>query len=61
LEELHGGVLLHMNAVIVRAFHLYQQMSSPVLRAEWDDIMDKIFFVKGWFDVKGVKSIVKHA
>ena len=53
LEELHGSIALKMSAIIVKAFNLYQQMSSPALRAEWDDIMDEICFTKDWLDDKG--------
>ena len=49
-----------MSAIIVKAFNLYQQMSSPVLRAKWDDIVDEICFTKDWLDDKGVKSTVER-
>ena len=48
-----------MSAIIVKAFNLYQQMSSPALRAEWDDIVDEICFTKDWIDDKKVKFTVK--
>ena len=60
LEELHGSIALKMSAIIVKAFNLYQQMSSPALRAEWDDIVDEICFTKDWLDDKGVKSTVER-
>jgi hypothetical protein len=59
LEELRGSLSLRMSAIIVKAFNLYQQMSSPMLRVEWDDIVDEIYFSTGWLDDTGVKSTVE--
>ena len=49
-----------MNAIIVKAFNLYQQMSSPALCVKWDDIVGEICFTKDWLDDKGVKSTVER-
>ena len=50
LEEFHGSIALKMNVIIVKAFNLYHQMSSPALRVEWDDIMDELCFTKDWLN-----------
>ena len=42
-----------MNAIIVKALKLYYQMSSPALRVKWDDIVEDIYFTKGWFNDQG--------
>ena len=49
-----------MNAIIVEAFNLYQQMLSPALRVKWDDIVNEICFTKDWLNDKGVKSTVER-
>ena len=60
MQELHGSITFKMSAIIVKAFNLYQQMSSPALHVEWDDIVDEICFTKDWLDDTGVKSTVKR-
>ena len=59
-EELHDSIALKMNAIIVKAFNLYQQMSSLALRVEWDNIVDEIYFTKDWLDDTGVKTTVER-
>eukprot|EP00957_Ditylum_brightwellii_P106985 8162732-Ditylum_brightwellii.AAC.1 len=39
LQDMRMALDKKMDALIVRAFNLYQQMLSPMLRAEWDDIV----------------------
>ena len=46
--ELRDGVLRKMNAIVSKAFNLYQQMCSTALRAEWDDIVAEHCFTMGW-------------
>ena len=58
MNDLHDSIALKMNAIIVKAFNLYQQMSSPALHAKWDDIVEDIYFTKGWLNDKGDKSTV---
>ena len=58
LNDLHDSIVLNMNAVIVKAFKLDQQMSSPTLRTKWDEIVKDIYFTKGWLNDKGDKSTV---
>jgi hypothetical protein len=60
LKETQDSIALKMNAIIVKAFNLYQQMSSPALRVEWDDIVDEICFTKDWLNDEGVKSPVER-
>eukprot|EP00957_Ditylum_brightwellii_P135224 10311467-Ditylum_brightwellii.AAC.1 len=45
-----------MDMLIVRAFNLYQQMLSPTLRTEWDDIVQKHCYTAGWLDENSVAS-----
>ena len=54
LNKLQGSILLKMNTLIVKAFNLCQQMSSPMLCIEWDNIVEKICFDKGLLNDKGV-------
>ena len=51
-----------MNGIIVKAFtfNLYQQLLSPALHVEWDDLVDELCFTKDWLDDKGVQSTAKH-
>ena len=60
LEELHCGVVLHMSTITVKVFNLYQQMLSPALFIEWNNIVDKLCFTKGWLADMGIKSSVKY-
>ena len=46
LEELHCSIALKMNVIIVKAFNLHQQILSPTIRVEWDDLVDEIYFTK---------------
>jgi hypothetical protein len=48
--KLHNGLEKKMNAIILKAFNLYQQMCATALRAEWDDIFAKHCFMIGWMD-----------
>eukprot|EP00957_Ditylum_brightwellii_P204636 15340225-Ditylum_brightwellii.AAC.1 len=45
-----------MDMLIARAFNLYQQMLSPKLHAEWDDIVQKHCYTAGWLDKNSVTS-----
>jgi hypothetical protein len=44
------------DGIIAKAFNLYQQMSAPALRAEWDDIVNEHCFSTGWLDVENELS-----
>jgi len=48
--ELRDGLKKRMDAIIMKAFTLYQQMSAAALRAEWDDIVVEHCFTTGWLD-----------
>ena len=45
-----------MNVIIVKAFNLYQHMSSPALHAKRDGIVKDICFTKGWLNDKADES-----
>eukprot|EP00957_Ditylum_brightwellii_P188417 14343437-Ditylum_brightwellii.AAC.1 len=45
-----------MDMLIARAFNLYQQMLSPMIRAEWDDIVQKHCYTAGWFGKNSITS-----
>eukprot|EP00957_Ditylum_brightwellii_P042994 3256734-Ditylum_brightwellii.AAC.1 len=45
-----------MDALISRAFNLYQRMLSPMLCAEWDDIVRKHCYTAGWLDKNKIAS-----
>ena len=49
-----------MNAVVAKAFSIYQQIPSPAPRVKWGNIMGEICFTKGWFGGKGNKSTVVY-
>ena len=53
------SIALKLNVIIVKAFNLYQQRSSPALHIEWDNIVDEICFTKDLLNVKGVQSTVE--
>ena len=36
------------DSILTKAFTLYQQMSGPALRAEWNDIVSEHCFSSGW-------------
>ena len=42
----------------MKAFNLYQQISSSALRVEWDDLVEEICSKKGWLDDKSDKQTV---
>eukprot|EP00957_Ditylum_brightwellii_P176267 13421202-Ditylum_brightwellii.AAC.1 len=48
LQDMRRALDKKMDALIVRAFNFYQQMLSPMLRAEWDDIIQKHCYIAGW-------------
>jgi len=48
--ELRNGLKKRMDAIITKAFTLYQQMSAGVLRADWDDIVAEHCFTTGCLD-----------
>ena len=58
MKELRNSIALKMNAIVVKAFNLYQHMSPPVLRVKWDDIVEDICLTEGWLNDKGEKSTV---
>ena len=58
LNNLYDLIALKMNAIIVKAFNLYQQISSPVLRIEEYVIVEDICFTKGWLNYKGGESTI---
>ena len=60
MKELRGSIALKLNVIVVKAFNLYQQMSSPAPHAKWDDIVDNICLTKCWLNEKGDKSTVVH-
>eukprot|EP00957_Ditylum_brightwellii_P110723 8444105-Ditylum_brightwellii.AAC.1 len=45
-----------MDALIAKAFNLYQQMLSPTLRPEWDGMVQKHCYIAGWLDKNKVAS-----
>eukprot|EP00957_Ditylum_brightwellii_P122973 9376292-Ditylum_brightwellii.AAC.1 len=45
-----------MDTLIARAFNLYQQMLSPTLHTEWDNIVQKHCYTAGWLDKNSVAS-----
>eukprot|EP00957_Ditylum_brightwellii_P013140 992912-Ditylum_brightwellii.AAC.1 len=49
-----------MDMLIARAFNLYQQMLSPMLHAEWDDIVQKHCYTADWLDKNSVAT-ERHA
>ena len=53
LLELQAKMEKQMDALVLKAFTLYQQMSAAALRAEWDDIVQDHCFTAGWTDVNG--------
>ena len=42
--------------IMTEAFALYQQMLGPVLRAEWNDIVNERCFTTGWLLLNGTPS-----
>ena len=56
LEDLRLSLSDKMDKLVAKAFNLYQQMLSPTLRAEWDDIVQEHCFTVGWTDDQGVVS-----
>ena len=57
LTELIDTLTRRADALIKKAFVLYQQMSSSTLRDEWDEIVLEHCFKAPWTDAKGVVSI----
>ena len=53
LLELQAKMEKQMDALVLKAFTLYQQMSAAALRAEWDDIVQDHCFTAGWTDANG--------
>ena len=43
-EELRDSVVIRQEAIIKKAFTLYQQMSGTALRAEWNDLVTETCF-----------------
>ena len=43
-------------SIVNKAFTLYQQMSGPALRAEWDDTVQDHCFTIGWAKINGTIS-----
>ena len=43
-EELRDSVVIRQEAIIKKAFTLYQQMSGTALRAEWDNLVTETCF-----------------
>ena len=58
LNALSNKVTLQATASIVNAFNLYQQMCSPALRAEWEDLVQEECFSTGWIKPDGSESTV---
>jgi len=58
LETLANKVTLQASALVVKAFNLYQQMSAPALRVEWNDIVQDECFSTGWIMPDGSESTV---
>jgi hypothetical protein len=55
-----SNIVIQISPIIVKAFKLVQQMLSPMLYVECNNIVDKTCFAKGWFNVNVVPSTVKH-
>jgi len=47
-KEACVSLLKRQDAIMTKAFTLYQQMSGPALRAEWNDIVQEHCFTIGW-------------
>ena len=58
LKELQGTVQDKMDALVAKAFNLYQLMQAPESRAEWDDIVADRCFSLGWLEPDGTASTV---
>ena len=56
LVETKDSLRKKMEAIITKAFTLYQNMSAPALRNEWDDIVAEHCFTTGWLDEHGAPS-----
>eukprot|EP00957_Ditylum_brightwellii_P200142 15257681-Ditylum_brightwellii.AAC.1 len=55
-QDMHMALDKKMDALIARAFNLYQQMLSPTLRAEWDGIVQKHCYTASWLDKNKIAS-----
>eukprot|EP00957_Ditylum_brightwellii_P098914 7535104-Ditylum_brightwellii.AAC.1 len=56
LQDMHMALDKKIDALIARAFNLYQQMLSPTLCTEWDGIVQKHCYTAGWLDKNKVTS-----
>jgi hypothetical protein len=47
-KEMCALLTKQQRAIMTKAFMMYQQMSGPALRAEWNDIVREHCFTTGW-------------
>ena len=57
LELVQEGFSDKMDSLITRSFTLYQQLLSPTLRAEWDEVVQEHCFTSGWIQADATISI----
>eukprot|EP00957_Ditylum_brightwellii_P137405 10476029-Ditylum_brightwellii.AAC.1 len=56
LQDMCMALDKKMDTLIAKAFNLYQQMLSPTIRTEWDDIIQKHCYTAGLLDKNSVAS-----
>eukprot|EP00957_Ditylum_brightwellii_P139224 10611464-Ditylum_brightwellii.AAC.1 len=56
LQDMHMSLDKKMDTLIARAFNLYQQMLSPKLCVDWDNIVQKHCYTAGWLDENSIAS-----
>ena len=56
LEDIRLSLNAKIDLLVSQAFNLYQQLSSPSLGGEWDDIVQDFCFMARWIDGKNVVS-----
>ena len=55
-KEICVSLKKRQDSIMTKAFTLYQQMSGPALRAEWNDIVSDHCFSTGWLLHDGTPS-----
>ena len=59
-KEMCALLTKQQRAIMTKAFMMYQQMSGPALRVDWNDIVNKHCFTTGWRLHNGTPSAHKR-